>query len=105
MHPLKTSNHATTTLTAVPAAIGEAIARIPTAIMSTLSPIDHPTDFFTNVAADVGSIRLLLLPSVWSEDSAAILLMVRMFSAEGSSLRCSFHQSGERLMQDHQRRT
>jgi hypothetical protein len=24
--------------------------------MSTLSPIDHPTDFFTNVAADVALI-------------------------------------------------
>ena len=56
--PLKTRSHATKMLTATPAARGEAIARIPATIINTLRAIDHPTDFFTNVAADVAPMGL-----------------------------------------------
>ena len=56
MHPLRTSSQATKAFTAAPAVRGDAIARTPATIMSTLSPIDHPTDFFTNPTADVALI-------------------------------------------------
>jgi hypothetical protein len=59
--PLNTSSHPNSTVTAIPAAGGITIARIPATIISTLKPMDHPSDFLTitGMGVDVTLMRSL----------------------------------------------
>src|SRR5712692_3771728 len=87
---LKTRSQATKTLIAIPAAIGDPIARTPARIMSTLRPIDQPTDFFTKVAASISS------SSSWSccEPHSLRLRTRTYLASDGTSSDQSFRRIG-----------
>src|SRR5260370_7651917 len=60
--PLKTRSHPNSTVTAIPAAGGMTMARIPARIISTLNPMDHPSDFFTITGIGVDVTLMSFLP-------------------------------------------
>src|SRR3984893_7982573 len=73
--PLKISSHPNSTVTAIPAAGGMTIARIPAKIISTLKTIDHPIDFLTitGMGVDVTLMRFLRRP-LWNLLNLLLLL-------------------------------
>src|ERR1700731_1022854 len=84
--PLKTNNPPNNPVTAIPAAGGMTIARIPATIISTLSPMDHPSDFLTitGTGVDVTLMRFLRRP-LW--DLLNYLLLGPGYISPSTSLR------------------
>jgi hypothetical protein len=60
--PLKTSIHPTKIVTAIPAAGGMIMAKIPATIITMLITMDHPKDFFTNVGTELAAVVLIRVP-------------------------------------------
>src|SRR3984893_125203 len=99
--PLKTSSHPNNTVTAIPAAGGMPIGRIPARFISMRKPIDHPSDFFTitGMGVDVtlmsflrrslGDLINYVLPAGKDGRTGSALLLVFYFSSVWSGITTS----------------